>query len=334
MPAAPVVGFSIDKLLEDVDWGPHEKSLGRWKQGHLVRGLPMSWLAASGRDPFTGLDHELGVEGPQWPEGTFDAIVCTQTCDLGATPPGNQHPTFMVAPLVHENGVSGSARRSLAAAGKLAYLIPVLPTDLDLMTPMVAAGEEAAAKRAERTGQPVTFALRTASDAPKGHRWYADLRLMVPVSKNALLARDPIEGFVTEQESFAFAETMAQKARRAALDEKLSEDLPTALEEFIRSNNPNSQCFAKVEQVRIHVQDGTRLHPTRAQLFVFSSHGELTEAEKDVWEKFNAKAKELLTAAGIEYAPIAHADINTFNIPAYRETAPVRSPLLGHTRWP
>lgn len=332
----PSVGFSVDKLLESIDWSTHLETLRRWKQGNLVRGLPLAWIAATGRDPFTGLelDAELGAEAPQWPEGTFDAVICSQTCDLGGGPPGDQHPTFLVAPLVHENGLGSNNRRTLAAAGKLAYLYPVLPADPDLLNALVAAGEENAQRRGERTGEATPFGLRHVRDISKGHRWYADLRLMVPVSKNALLSRDPIAGFLTEAESLGFAETMAQKLRRAALHEALSEQLPAALEAFIRSNNPNSQCFAKVEQVRIHIEEGSRLYPTRAQLFVFSSHGELLDVEIAVWEPFNAKVKEVLAAAGIESAPIAHHDVNQFDIPTYRDMAPVRCPLLGHTRWP
>lgn len=335
---APVLpgGFSIDKLLAGIDWSPHLESLGQRKQGHLVRHLPLAWIAATGWDPLTGLelDPELGEVAPQWPEGTFDAVICSQTCDLGGGPPGDQHPMFLVAPLVHESGLGSNARRTFAAAGKLGYLIPVLPADPDLLGALVAAGEENAQRRAEKTGELRPFELTTVRDTPKGHRWYADLRLLVPVSKNVLLSRDPIDGFLTEAESLGFAETMAQKFRRAALHEALSEQLPAALEAFIRGNNPNSQCFAKVEQVRLDIREGDRLYPKRAQLVVLSTRGDLTDEEIAVWEKFNPKAKEVLAAAGIDSAPIVHYDVNNLDAPSYRIMAPVRCPLLGHTRWP
>ncbi len=122
-----------------------------------------------------------------------------------------------------------------------------------------------------------------------GQRWYADLRLLVPISKALLIERVPAEGFVTEAESLAFGEILAQKFRRPALHEHLSEAVPKVVTDFVRSSGKAKQCFVKVEQVRLLVTLGDRLNPERAQLLVLTSGGQLSEEEQMGWSGLDAK---------------------------------------------
>lgn len=345
--SAMTAGFSVDSVLAKVAWQEHEESLSRWRQGHLVAGLPLAWVAPAGLDPFTGLCTD-DAPGPVWPMGAFDAVICSQTCDLGASPPGDQHPWVLVAPLVHESGLGSNTRRNAAATGKLGYLVQVLPAgDDDRRLLITASGSRKATAKAGAGAQPKAGGgtpgagddaqqsrLNSVRDSPPGFRWYADLRLLVPVSKALLLSREPVDGFVTEQESLSFGEVLAQKIRRPALDVSLSEKLPRLLTEFVRNSGAKRQCFAKVEQVRLHVLRGDRLNPGRAQLLVLTNSGALDEPEQEVWSALNAKADTMCKQHGLEYAPLVHYDVTRLTADLYRKSVPVRCDLLGHTRWP
>lgn len=342
---------SVDGMAKQAPWDDLEESLGRWKQGHLVRGIPLTWIAPTDTDPMTALGHEQGVEAPQWPDGSFDAIICSQTCDIGGTPPGTWHPFVTVAPLVHQSALGSNSRRSDASGGRLDYLVATLPANEELHEGALAAYADGVAKRAEKDAETspqgskdtagVTSAaaaavagLPSVRDVPHGHRWYADLRLQVPISKALLLDRDPIDGFVTEEESLEFGEVLAQKFRRPALHVGLSEHLPAKLEEFVRGVGHTKQCMAQVEQVRLHILEGNRLNPTRGQLLVITTSVPLDAAAVEQWEAFNDKAAQVFNANDITYAPIVHYVATTMPAVLYRETVPVRCRLLGHTRFP
>ena len=326
----------MDDLAGRAGWADHVDVLAQWKQGHLVSGLPLTWIAPPGVDPVTGLDLTEDSAGPVWAEESFDAIICSQTCDIGATPPGDQHPTVLVAPLVHESGLSSNSRRKLAADGKLGYLVQVLPADKTARQNLLAAATSQTVADPPSDPNPEPLALRGVRATPRGHRWFADLRLLVPISKGMLLDRQPLDGFTSEAESLAFGEILAQKFRRPATHEALSEALPEMLKSFIQSSagGANRQCFAKVEQVRLWILDGDRLNPQRAQLLVLTDKGALDQGEQDQWAGLNQKASELFRQHDIDYAPLVHWDVNAMPASVYRQTVPIRCPLLGHTRWP
>lgn len=310
----PELPWSVYDAL-DCDWAAHTTVLGRWKQGDLVHGIPVSWVTVPGVDPITGAENPHTDPRPAYDENTNgSAIICSQTCDLGGTPPGDLHPFILLAPLVNIASIP-PANQKLAQQDKIGYLVKTLPPH-DL--PQVV--DEDAESATSRTRSP--------------NVWFADLRLIFPASKALLLVREPIPGFSTEHDSFRFAETIAQKFRRIALDSTLSEDLPQALKKFVRDNGHSKQAFAKVEQVRLLVQ-GDHLHPTRASLFVLTDGINLSEEEREVWSRFQRVAAKVMSARGIQLAPMIHADVNTVSAAKYRETVPVRCELLGKSiSWP
>ncbi len=282
-------------------WELYKEKLSRWKQGHLLTDLRITWLSPPGVDPITHVNNGTDQPAPAWHQNVRAEafIICSQTCDLGATPPGDAHPFVLVAPLITHSRIKGGGLAKLAQAGKVQYLFPTLSPD---------------PKSPERA-------------------WLADLRLIMPLSKSLLLQREPIEGFACEADSLAFGETLAQKFRRAALHENLSEALPAALKDFVQSKIPRSSAFTKVEQVRLMVLDRDRLNPGRAQLYVYADD-ELNEDERAVWAQFTPIAARVLSVANIAFAGIAHTSANKQNAATYRQTVPVRCNLLGHTRYP
>jgi hypothetical protein len=340
------VAFSLQGLVDRIDWSAHIGALGKWKQTDVITGIPLTWVVPAGTDPVTAL--EAGFDdadlGPVWFEDTFDAVICSQTCDLGGGPPGNNHPTVLVAPLIHEDHLGSNKRRNDAAKGMLGHLVRTLPAGTATRALVLGAAEED-----QRSGVAKDLGIEpdqlteeqiadlpplTLEDIPRGHRWYADLRLLMPISKGLLVTREPRAGVFNEDESLAFGEILAQKFRRPALHEALSEDLPKALEEYVRNAGANRQPFAKVDQVRLHLLEGDRLAPVRGRLVVLTENSELDADEQAVWLDLNRSAAQVFQMHDITYAPLVHFDVTKMPAALYRNTVPVRCRYIGHTRWP
>ena len=341
--SAAAIQIHIDAMVsaDSLTWTDHASSLDRWKQGNMLRAMPASWIAPPGSDPFTGMNQALEDESPQWLTGTTDVIICSQTCDIGAEPPGDKHPFVVVAPVIHQSAIGSNSLRKMAAAGRLDNLIPVLPPAADALAAMYTAYDDQLQRREERERQQgkepsVRTPFTTARDAPDGHRWYADLRLLMPASKAVLLGRGPIEAFPSETEHLMFSEVLAQKFRRPALHDAFSRAIPEIIDDFIRQTNPRRQCIAKVEQVRVHVTEGTLLYPGRAQLLVITGNGVLNTDEQAAWDELDQRVANALSASGtgLTYVPLVHYDISDLKASLYRQTVPLRCKQLGHNRWP
>ena len=311
--------LSLDAIADGAYWDSYADDIDAFKQGDMVASVPLSWIAPPGIDPLTGIDSHEADAGPVVAENNGPAIICSQTCDLGTSAPGNKHPLMLLAPVIQESAITSKAQLKLAADGRLDYLIPVLPPD--------------ASTRA-RLGIDTDPGPASAHAAcGKGDRWFADLRMLMPASKALLIGVSPMPGFVTEDEQLRFAEYIAQKVRRPALDERLSEALPKLLRQYVSGIGKNKQAVVKVEQVRLHITDGSRLMPSRAQLFVLTDGLELTEDEQDQWAPLNRALGEEFAQAGLTYAPLIHVDVQRMTAATYRETVPVRCDLLGAPRW-
>lgn len=338
--------FSLQGLIDSIDWSPHREALDKWKQTDLISGIPLTWIAPPGVDPVTGVDPGLTdpTVGPLWLEDTFDAIICSQTCDLGAGPPGDNHPTVLVAPLIHEDHLGSNKRRTDAGRGILSHLVRVLPADLNARADALEAAARDKRDRAARVlgvqpdklteEQVAELPPCTVSDIPRGHRWYVDLRILVPISKGLLLSREPVGGFLTEDESLSFGEVLAQKFRRPALHEALSEELPKVLETYVQNAGHSTNPFAKVDEVRLNIMAGDRLNPVRGQLVIITENGALTPVEQAAWTDLNKSASQLFAKHGITFVPLVHFDISHMTAALYRKTVPVRCRYLGYARRP
>jgi hypothetical protein len=311
--------WSIYDAVPD-DWTEFRESLGRWKQGDLVADVPPTWLTGPGEDVITGASNDRPEILPLIdPDVRVTAVICTQTCDLGGTPPGSAQPFVLLAPLVHESCIPTRADRTLARQGKIGHLVRTHSP----------AGEKVVATDDTQAAETIADQIAEAEEF-----WYADLRLIFPASKALLLDRDPAQGFDGEADSLAFGEILAQKFRRAALNEVLSEDLPKELRKFVKDNGHRKPCFASVEQVRLITHEGTRLLPARATLLVLTDGLALTDDERAVWTRFQKGAERLFTRHNIRLGPMLHADVNKLSAARYRESVPVRCDLLGSVNWP
>jgi len=294
-------GLHIGSLVADVEWGEHASALSEWRQGHLVSNVPLSWIAPAGVDPMTGQDHESGQAAPFFLAEGAPAIVCSQTCDLGGKPPGSHHPFVQVAPLVHGSLLNGGLR-SAALKWRVRYLVPV--------------------------NSPFNSILEK-----KPYPWFADLRLISPISKAFLLDRSPIEGFPSEESYQTFAEVLGYKFQRPALHDGLSEDISNLLNDWARNQGKSKPHIAKVEHVRVLIVEGTPRFPTRATFFVISDGVTWTDPERAIWDQFSAKATSLLKKHGINVT-LQCLEISEMKADLYRRSVPVPSDVLGAPGFP
>lgn len=285
------------------------EDLTRWKQGDIVTGVAVTWLMPPGTDDVTGFDNDADRIGPADHPDLHGqaAIICSQTCDIGAVPPGDAHPFVLIAPLVPASAVGSSSLRSRVRQGKVGYLYPTLP--------------------------PVQPLEETAEDGTGSKEsWYADLRLIVPVSKSVLRGRTPVKGFASELDSLSFAEAIAQKFRRAAASDHLTKTLSVALRKFVQDRGHTKPTFSKIEQVRLLELSGDRLNSTRAQLFVYTE-GLLSEAEEREWQTLDEIVRPLMEEVGITMLPLGITSAAQQSASTYRMTFPIHCDLLGKTRY-
>ncbi len=234
---------------------------------------------------------------PEWkefPYTTVDVIICSQTCDIALEKSGASHPFILVAPLVEKGAISDKGTAKRAEEGNGSYLFPV------------------------------------SSPADVAGTWFADLRLIFPISKEVLIDRTPIEGISDPRNSLIFAERIAHKFRRPALSEALSEKIPESLNDFANGNKPGRAAFANVEEVRIRLV-GDRLKPSSAGLMVMEAI-RIPEEEREYWQRFDRVVKGALKAEGIEHQPVVFVmpGETVASIALYQQSVP----LINCDRFP
>jgi hypothetical protein len=291
--------LTIDNLIPE-SW-PEDivTALDQWRQGHLIEGELGAWLSAAGRyDPVTGddfPDHESPLVAAA--AGVGDAgylVIVSQTCDIAATGPGARHPFVQVCPV-----------RDVGAAFSQSKVQQI------------------------RSGQIIEYVYLTKPPVA-GKDWAVDLRMSIPLSKGALVAAQPIEGFATLDDELALAASVATKFERPALHEYLSKDLIHAFEVFLSKARGTQDWCDDVEQLRLQVE-GNRLAPKRVRLIVVTDidfNGILITKKKplrDLWKSH----RKALRALGIEQDPIAFRTLANMSVTDYRNSIPLNLPALG-----
>ena len=290
--------MTIDNLVPD--WsGEAIIALDRWRQGHLIRGDLVAWLAPGGGvDVLTGDDNS--DHGPGLLASAAEVVdtgylaVISQTCDIAATGPGRRHPFVQVCP-VRDIGVA-------------------FPPDK---------------VKQVRAGEVVEYVFLTHPPEP-GSEWAVDLRVSTPLSKGALIVSEPIEGFANQEDELGLAARVASKFERPALHDYLSKDLIDDLSVFLTRAKKTEDWCDDVEQLRLHIE-GPRLSPKRARLIVVTDidfNGLLNKKKKPLRDQWRSHKKRLQNA-GIEQAPIAFRTVEKMSINEYRSSIPLNLPALG-----
>ena len=266
-------------------------ALARWSQGDLLQGVPLLWTepeACPGLAPVTpGSAAGAYLLSAAVSDATYRwAAITSQTCDIGPSGPGARHPFVQVSPVVPLKGRSENTVTAI------------------------------------KSHQKVEMVALTAPPAPGD--WAIDLRVSIPVHKDALLQAAPVPGFRDERDALDFADRLAHRAGRPAIHADLSETLPAAIKHYMKVNGRKQpQWWQHLDQIRVRVTGGTRLVPTTVVIY-FIENIPLTEAQREIWRQWAASfRKQLRETNGIDLAPVLFGTLDSFSARHHAESIPM-----------
>lgn len=163
--------------------------------------------------------------------------------------------------------------------------------------------------------------------------WYADLRLLVPLSKGVLLARKSGGPAFDADWLMRFAVGIAHKFSRPAVDDVLSTELPVAINAYVKNIGPTNKVFAATEEVRLLVTQGGWTSPgTGAQVVVVVDRSVLTKA-RSVWTDWEPPVRKKLSTRGVKLGATVVTTATNLKASIYRQTSALRIEALGPPLW-
>jgi hypothetical protein len=213
-------------------------------------------------------------------------IITTQSCDLAEERPNPQQPWLSVAPVYAVKAKSQILNRD--------YIFELAPPDIE------------------------------------DELWIADLRIEIPLEKSVLVGRTPIEAFPTESGYIAFANFLARRRGRPALASVFHEILSTTTKQLKDEHSSQRrlarQARENVYKLMLAIEDGTRLSPMAAKLYVITdgSPSNDTRAWFDLWwNKAGIVAKE----RGLQLHPTGWLNSQSTDLRRLEDLVEMRSPL-------
>lgn len=278
-------------------WLSTESQLDKWEQGHIAGPFPATWLAPTGTDQVTRSRTKATKVKPFYSDEAIGwCIVVSQTCDISAKNTGGKQPFVIVAP-VRPGTAFNSETVKLANAYRIPYLFPTLSPEPSRM-------DEA---------------------------WFADLRLLVPISKGLLVSGDPIPG-LKDGDAISFASTIAHKFSRPALEDVLSQTLPAVINKHILDTGKNKSAYSQTEHVRLQIDNGGRLAAKSVTLMVLGKVA-LTPNEQEQWRLWEPKGVAVLRPQRIELGATLFTTPEEVPASLYRAAVPLRIDNLGQLHW-
>jgi hypothetical protein len=178
------------------------------------------------------------------------------------------------------------------------------------------------------------FIVRLDPPDLEGEVWVADLRIEVAVEKGVLVGAVPIDAFPDEGSYEQLGERLAYRRGRPALNsvfhELLNATTRSMKQESNAMRNKARRVRAGIYKLKLAIQDGTRLEPRAAKLFVVTHGPPSEEAQEwfaDWWDRASAIANE----AGLELLPNGwlNADDLGIDLARYERLIDIRNPLLS-----
>ncbi|MFD4787768.1 hypothetical protein ACFWN1_12100 [Streptomyces sp. NPDC058459] len=251
--------------------GGHWDHLNRFRQGHLITGIPVVFLGAANSSMWAAetesirenLTEALNVVLEKGSPLRY-GMITTQGCDILKP----DMPWIGVVPVYDASLYFDRGKLGLISANRMTHILPILPP------------------------------WRQTDE-----KWVADLRLEVPVEKSTLLDRQPIEAYEAEEHYANVSERLGSLRRRAAVPEACLQHVVQPLYDYVRAQDEDvqDQMLASVHETRIW-QD---LHdvPTRAQLFIILKDDLLSTHDRDAWDEAFAHVYGRAAEAGITLLP-------------------------------
>jgi hypothetical protein len=268
----------------------------RFTQGHLIERPPLFyganldhpvWVLSSASVDTTPIDER--------PDALVDlaqdqrpsyGLITTQTCDLAEDDRAPRQPWFAVAPVF----------------------------------------------RFEQSDRALQRDYVTALDPPAiaGRVWAADLRIEIPLEKSLLVGRDPIEAFPDEGGYVDLANLLARRRGRPALASVFHEVLGgTTAQLKEEGGGRRGQARAVRQQIyrlKLAIQDGTRLGPRAARIYVVL-RGDLTPEVEEWFGTWWDRARAVAEAHGLQLLPVAYLDARQIDLELYDSLIEIRSPV-------
>lgn len=237
-------------------------AVDRWRQGHVLDGIPIVALGAADASPFwsagraTG-DHVAGLPVlAADPPHTGRAMVVSQGCDLVKA----TFPFVTVVPIYEGSLILSPEQQANARAGGTWHLVHLT------------------------------------SDWAAGGFWVADLRLETAVDKSLLVAAQPAEAFADETSYAKLAERLAAGRLRAAVPDPCRNHVIKPLKDHLSGRVADGATpLAGVREVRVQYDHPTA--PTVVTLFVVSEEGALPDQQE--WQAAFDVVHQAAAAAGI-----------------------------------
>lgn len=157
-------------------------------------------------------------------------------------------------------------------------------------------------------------------DLPDGE-WYADLRIEGCAEKSILAGMTPIRGFATERDADRFGEHLGHLRARPALANHLIDTVTEHLRQYRKNASKGKRNMLKREiaEVRLDIQDGSRMEPHAVRLVALHS-GEPRDETKEWFAEWFDAAREAAAAAEIELHAVHHVDATALDYPAIKDS--------------
>jgi len=213
-------------------------------------------------------------------------IITTQSCDLAEERPKPQQPWLAVAPVYALTADSHLCDRD--------YIFQIAPPSL------------------------------------AGEIWVADLRLELPLEKSLLVGRTPIEAFSSEDGYIQFANFLARRRGRPALASVIHEVLSVTTrrlkDDHKAHRNLARRARANVYKLMVAIEDGTRLAPVAAKLYVVTDGAPTDDARAwfDVWWN---EARIVGEQHGLQLHPTGWLNAAAVDLRLLDDLVEMRSPL-------
>jgi hypothetical protein len=165
--------------------------------------------------------------------------------------------------------------------------------------------------------------------APELHGFVADLRIEVPLEKSALVGRTPIDGFATEEDRIAFATRVGRRRSRAALADVFHDVVFDTMQEKKKSGSkgPVKRARRNIYKLMLAIEEGTRLEPVAAKLFVVGD-GEITPETRNWFEEWWDVARVVAAEQDLTLQPNEYWNADAVDVRRYDDLIEIRNPLL------
>jgi len=213
-------------------------------------------------------------------------IITTQSCDLSEERPGPRQPWLAVAPVYEVTPDSALRDRD--------YVFELAPPEID------------------------------------GGVWVADLRIEMPLEKGLLVGRAPIEAFSDEAGYVAFANFLARRRGRPALASVFHEVLGATTTRLKTERNAHRvlarRARRNVYKLMLALEDGTRLAPVAAKLYVITD-GPPTEDARTWFDLWWNEARLVAEQHGLQLHPTGWIDAAAVDLRLLDDLVEMRSPV-------